>query len=60
MISPHIKWDHSNDHFVMRFDEQDEGKSPSRKVTISLNELEYEFIQGHCIDGKLHNNNKKS
>ena len=52
MIGPHIKWDHSDDHYVMRFDEKNDGMSSSRKVTISLSEHEYEFIQGHCIDGK--------
>ncbi|XP_070493817.1 fatty acid synthase-like [Chironomus tepperi] len=52
MISPNIKWDHSDDHYVMRFDDKDDGKSSSRKVTISLGELEYEFIKGHCIDGR--------
>jgi len=52
MISPNIKWDHSDDHYVMRFDENDDEKSSCRKVTISLGEAEYEFIQGHCIDGK--------
>lgn len=53
MIAPHILWDHNDDHYVMRFDDKDDGKSSSRKVTISLSELEYEFIQGHCIDGKF-------
>ena len=52
MIAPHIKWDHSEDHYVMRFDDNEEGKSAERKVTISLTDVEFEFIQGHCIDGK--------
>lgn len=50
-ISPHIKWDHSFDHYVMRHDDNDGCKNAERRVTISLSDIEYEFIQGHCIDG---------
>jgi hypothetical protein len=53
MISPFIKWDHSEDHFVFRYDTNETGSCAERKVTISLNDPDYEFIQGHCIDGKL-------
>jgi fatty acid synthase len=51
MIAPHIKWDHSEDHYVMRFEDCTEGRSAERKVPISLNDVEFDFIQGHCIDG---------
>lgn len=51
MLSPHIKWDHSEDHYVMHFEDCAEGKSAERKVPISLADIEYEFIKGHCIDG---------
>jgi fatty acid synthase, animal type len=52
MISPNIKWDHSEDHFVMKFDKDDSAKSAERKVQISLSDPEYEFILGHLIDGR--------
>jgi fatty acid synthase, animal type len=52
MIAPHIKWEHSDDHFVMHFDDDDSAKCAERRVKISLNDVEYEYIQGHCIDGK--------
>ena len=52
MISPNIKWDHTEDHFVMKFDKDDSSKSAERKVIVSLTDPEYEFIRGHLIDGK--------
>lgn len=60
MIAPHIKWDHSDDHFVMHFDDDDSAKCAERRVKISLNDVEYEYIQGHCIDGKYAINLLKS
>lgn len=53
MIAPHIKWDHSEDNFVMHFDDDDGARSAERRVKISLNDIDFEFIQGHCIDGKI-------
>ena len=51
-ISPFIKWDHSEDHFVMKFDRDESTKSAERKVLVSLMDPEYEYILGHLIDGK--------
>ena len=53
MIAPHIKWDHSEDNFVMHFDDDDGARNAERRVKISLNDIDFEFIQGHCIDGKI-------
>lgn len=51
MISSLIKWDHSEDWFVMKFEVQKVAKSAERKVTISLED--YAYIGGHVIDGTL-------
>lgn len=50
MIAPLIKWNHSEDWFVMKFETKQSGRSGERKVTISLDEKAY--ISGHVIDGK--------
>lgn len=51
MISPLIKWDHSEDHFVTRF----EARVPKaeRSFSINIGEQEHEFISGHTIDGEI-------
>ena len=51
MISPHIKWDHGEDSYVMKFENEVATKSGERKVTISLSDPNFEFIVGHTIDG---------
>lgn len=50
MISPLIKWDHTEDWFAMKFSVHKGGHSGERKVTLSL-EME-SYITGHIIDGK--------
>lgn len=50
MISPLIKWDHTEDWFVMKFEMQRSKRSGERKVTLSLDTDSY--ISGHVIDGK--------
>lgn len=52
MISPIIKWDHSQELFVASFGTRKIKKSAERKVKISLSDPEYEYMSGHCIDGK--------
>lgn len=50
MISPNIKWDHSEDWFVVKFESK---ISRSEKiVTVNTGDPEYEFVSGHLIDGK--------
>lgn len=52
MISPLIKWDHSEDWYVPCFEIQRKSESGERKVKISLDDLEYDYVVGHTIDGK--------
>lgn len=51
MISPLIKWDHSEDHFVTRF-EAKISKS-ERAFSVNIGENDYEFVSGHTIDGEI-------
>ena len=44
MISPLIKWDHSEDWFVTNFDDLHKVKSRERKVKVSLSEKDFEYI----------------
>lgn len=53
MISPLIKWEHSEDWFVTKFELQRSTRSGERKVKISLGDQDYDFIVGHAIDGKF-------
>lgn len=50
MIAPLIRWDHTEDWFVMKFSLNKGGQSGERKVTLSLDEESY--MSGHIIDGK--------
>lgn len=49
MIAPRLRWDHSEDRFVMKFEVKRVGDSGERKVKLSLEE--YKDISGHVIDG---------
>lgn len=48
MVSPLVRWEHSEDWFVTKFELQRSTRSGERKVTISLKDEEYEFISGEC------------
>lgn len=52
MISPIIRWEHSEDWFVTKFELQRSTRSGERKVKISLTDQDYDFIAGHIIDGR--------
>lgn len=52
MISPLIKWEHSEDWFVTKFELQRSTRSGERKVKVGLSDQDYDFIVGHAIDGK--------
>lgn len=52
MISPLIKWDHSEDWFVTKFEMQ-RVKSGERKVKFALSDQDYKYISGHMIDGRV-------
>ena len=52
MISPYIKWDHSEDWFVTRYEQMRALKSGERRVKFALTTDDYEYITGHTIDGR--------
>lgn len=53
MISPLIKWDHSEDFFVARYESNAAMKS-ERLYTVNISDQEFDFIPGHLIDGMFH------
>lgn len=54
MINHLIKWDHSADWYVTKFESQESIKSGERTITVLLSDDEMEYIAGHAIDGKFH------
>lgn len=54
MIAPLVRWEHGDDWFVTKFELQRSTRSGERKVNISINDQDYDFIVGHTIDGKFH------
>lgn len=53
MISPLVKWDHSEDWYVTRYEQMRTLKSGERRVKITLTMDDYEYILGHTIDGRV-------
>lgn len=51
MISPNIKWDHSDDCYVPFFDHA--MINDRRRVSISLMDPHFSFLRGHMVDGKV-------
>lgn len=51
MISPIVKWDHSEALFVSNFDPV--MVYDKRIVSISLKDAKYAYLRGHVIDGKI-------
>ena len=56
MISPLVRWEHSEDWFVTKFELQRTSRSAERKVKVSLQDQDFDFIAGHVVDGRLHIN----
>jgi fatty acid synthase len=52
MISPLIRWEHSDNWFVTCYDSQRKAASSQRIVKVSLSDSEYEHMAGHIIDKK--------
>nr|XP_022920511.1 fatty acid synthase-like [Onthophagus taurus] len=52
MISPLIKWDHSENYTVHFYKNEDEQKSGQRVMHISVRLEEWNFLKGHVIDGR--------
>ncbi|XP_011684681.1 PREDICTED: fatty acid synthase-like [Wasmannia auropunctata] len=52
MISPSIRWDHSEDWFILTDEQRKVIKSRERYVEILIDDEEYEYMSGHVIDGR--------
>jgi fatty acid synthase, animal type len=51
LISPLIRWDHSEDWFVTKYDAQTGNPRNERKLIVTLSDKKYEYLSGHIIDG---------
>ncbi|XP_070505891.1 fatty acid synthase-like [Chironomus tepperi] len=51
MISPVIKWNHEDDHLVPYFDSYN--MFERRNVVINISDKQFEFVQGHIVDGRV-------
>ncbi|XP_067204115.1 fatty acid synthase-like [Linepithema humile] len=52
MISPSIRWNHSKDWFVYKYETKNQIKSKERQIEIIINSEDYSFMTGHVIDGR--------
>lgn len=52
MISPLVKWEHSEDWYVTSYRLQEKIKSGERTISISLSDEDMEFMAGHIVDGR--------
>ncbi|XP_039304084.1 fatty acid synthase [Solenopsis invicta] len=52
MISPSIRWDHSETWFTPIYQLQKYIKSRERYIKISLDKENYDYMKGHTIDGR--------
>lgn len=52
MISPLIKWEHSDDWYVTSYRLQEKITSGERVVEVTLADEDFEFVGGHVIDGR--------
>ncbi|KAL0105747.1 hypothetical protein PUN28_015883 [Cardiocondyla obscurior] len=52
MISPSVRWEHSDDWYVTSYKTQKKITSGERNVTLTLSDEDTEYMNGHIIDGK--------
>lgn len=52
MISPLVRWEHSEDWYVISYQMQEKIKSGERTVVITLKDDELEYLAGHIVDGR--------
>ncbi|XP_046832934.1 fatty acid synthase-like isoform X1 [Vespa crabro] len=52
MISPLIRWKHSNDWFVADYKRQERIDSGERIFEISIDYEEFQYVSGHVVDGR--------
>jgi len=51
MISPVLKWNHDDDHLVTYFDSYNTFER--RNIVINISDKNFEFVQGHIVDGRV-------
>ena len=49
MISPLIKWDHSDNYFVTNYSKRNKS---NWIYPVNISDREYEFVNGHAIEGR--------
>lgn len=52
MISPLIRWEHSDDWYVTSYRMQEKIVSGERIVEVTLSDEDFEYMSGHVIDGR--------
>ncbi|CAL7939125.1 unnamed protein product [Xylocopa violacea] len=52
MISPYIRWEHSDEWFVPNFNQRQKITTAERTVEINLSDDAYEYMVHHVIDGR--------
>ncbi|XP_014482327.1 PREDICTED: fatty acid synthase-like [Dinoponera quadriceps] len=52
MISPLVRWDHSEDYYFFRYEGQQKIYSRERIVNITITDEDFDYMSGHVIDGK--------
>lgn len=52
MISPLVKWDHSEDWFVTSYKQEEKITTGERRIELSLNNELYDYMDGHVVDGR--------
>lgn len=51
MISPVIKWNHEENHYVPHFDTYNTFER--HNIVINISDKQFEYMQGHMIDGRV-------
>ncbi|KAJ8668373.1 hypothetical protein QAD02_010036 [Eretmocerus hayati] len=51
-ISPLVKWEHSSDWRVYKYDFRQNNSAGERFLPVSLREMEYSSLAGHVVDGR--------
>lgn len=53
MISPLIKWEHSDEWYVASYTMEEEKCSGERIIKVNIRDKLYEYMSGHVVDGKI-------
>ncbi|KAK6640571.1 hypothetical protein RUM44_012267 [Polyplax serrata] len=52
MISPFVRWEHSQDWYITSYRMQEKLKSGERSVVVNVKDEDFEYLTGHVIDGR--------